>query len=547
MGSIFSAQEPFEEPTKMGEFVGALDCGTTSTRFIVFDKDANIIVQYQSEFPQYYPHPGWHEHHPEELYDVTVKCLEGAAEKLREKGYSVDSIKTIGITNQRETTVAWSKSTGKHLCNAIVWDDGRTASVVQHYEIVLESTGIELPDGTFLKGKEGKKWIAERTGLPISTYFSAIKLHWMIQHHPEVKEALDKDDLSFGTVDSWLIYNMTKTADKPGLHLTDPTNASRSLLLDLHNLQWSETMLQFFGLKRSILPELRSSSEVYGAISEGALKGVSIAGIAGDQQAALIGNKCLTKGEGKNTYGTGAFVLFNTGEDVVVSKRGLIGTVAYQAGPDVKPTYALEGSISVAGSAVKWLRDGLNMIDDVGHFNTLAAQCEDTGGLYFVTALSGLLAPYWDPGAGGLMIGLTSYTTPAHIARATMEAAAFHTLAVVDAMKADANTELKRLKVDGGMTNSDLMMQIQADLGGFDVVRPEMRESTALGAALLAASAIKLFGWNLTDRSTVEHVNSKGKRTFKPTTTVEERNRRHKDWTKAVERSRNWNVFGDDD
>ncbi|KAG8985328.1 Glycerol kinase [Tulasnella sp. JGI-2019a] len=545
MGNSTSVQEPVE--LEEGEFVGALDCGTTSTRFIVFDKDANIVVQYQAEFPQYYPHPGWHEHHPQELCDVTVECLEGTAQKLKEKGYTTSSIRVIGITNQRETTVAWSKSTGKHLCNAIVWDDGRTASVVQHYNNILDATGIELPDGTFLKGAEGKKWISERTGLPISTYFSAIKLHWMIMHHPEVQEALDKDDLAFGTVDSWLIYNMTKTADKPGLHLTDPTNASRSLLLDLHSLEWSDTMLKFFGLKRSILPELKSSAEVYGTISEGAMKGIRIAGIAGDQQAALIGNKCLTKGEGKNTYGTGAFVLFNTGEDIVVSKRGLIGTVAYQAGPHVKPTYALEGSISVAGSAIKWLRDGINIIDDTHHFNVLAAQCEDTGGLYFVTALSGLLAPYWDPGAAGLMIGLTSYTTPAHIARATLEAAAFHTLAVVDAMKADANTELKRLKVDGGMTNSDLMMQIQADLGGFDVVRPEMRESTALGAALLAASAVGLFGWDLTNRETVEHVNSKGKRTFKPTTTVEERNKRMKDWTKAVERSRNWNVYGDDD
>ncbi|KAG9005870.1 Glycerol kinase, partial [Tulasnella sp. 427] len=360
----------------------------------------------------------------------------------------------------------------------------------------------------------------------ISTYFSAIKLRWMQEHHPEVKQAMKDDDLAFGT-------NLTKTADKPGLHITDPTNASRSLLLDLHKLEWNDTLLNFFGFKRSMLPELKSSSEVYGEIAEGIFKGTKIAGIAGDQQAALIGNKCLTKGEGKNTYGTGAFVLFHTGNEVVISKNGLIGTVAYQAGPNAKPAYALEGSIAVAGSAIKWLRDGVGIINDVKHFNTLAESVEDSAGLYFVTAFGGLLAPYWDP-------SLTSYTTPGHIARATMEAACFHTRAVVEAMKNDSRIELKHLKVDGGMTNSDLMMQFQADLGGFEVIRPEMRESTALGAALLAGSAIKLFGWDLNDPKTLEHVNTKGNRVFGPTISEEVREERWRGWKKAIERSKGW-------
>ncbi|KAG8934100.1 Glycerol kinase [Tulasnella sp. 418] len=299
-------------------------------------------------------------------------------------------------------------------------------------------------------------------------------------------------------------------------------------------------MVNFFGLKKNILPQVKSSSEIYGEISEGVLKGVKIAGIVGDQQAALVGNKCLTKGEGKNTYGTGAFVLFHTGDAVVKSNRGLISTVAYQAGPNSKPAYALEGSIAVAGSAISWLRDGIKLIDKVGQVNELAAQCEDTAGLYFVTAFSGLLAPYWDSTAAGMLIGLTSYTTPAHIARATLEAAAFHTRAVVEAMATDAEHGLKNLKVDGGMTNSDLAMQIQADLGGFEVIRPEMRESTALGAALLAGSAIGLFGWDVNDPHTLEKVNTKGSKTFKPSLTEEDMETRWIGWKKAIQRSRGW-------
>ncbi|KDN43979.1 hypothetical protein RSAG8_05711, partial [Rhizoctonia solani AG-8 WAC10335] len=357
----------------------------------------------------------------------------------------------------------------------------------------------------------------------------------MMQHHHEVREAHEQDDLLFGTVDSWLVYNLTGGVNG-GLHIVDVTNASRSLLLDLKTLQWSEPMLKFFGFKNSILPKLVSNSEVYGSIVKGKpLEGVRIAGIVGDQQGALVGNKCLKAGEAKNTYGTGAFLLFCTGDEVVLSKNGLISTVAYQDGPGSKPVYALEGSIAVAGSAIQWLRDGV----------------EDTGGVYFVTAFNGLLAPYWDASAGGILIGLTAYTTPSHIALATLEASAFQTRAILQAMAKDSGVDLQHLKVDGGMTNSDLAMQLQADIGGFEVVRPEMRESTALGSALLAGSAIRLFGWDISKPETLARVNTKGSASFKPRTTKEQRALKWLGWQRAVERSRGWNAeyvdYGDDD
>ncbi|KAH9479526.1 Glycerol kinase [Psilocybe cubensis] len=524
---------------KTGQFIGALDCGTTSVRFIVFDQHAEIIAQHQLEFPQYYPHPGWHEHDPVEIQQHADQCIEGAISELEKAGWSKDSVKAIGITNQRETTVSWSRKTGKPLCRAIVWTDSRTKNTVAHYEAKLQSTGIQVSPGVWKKGAEGIEALRSITGLPLSTYFSGIKLRWMIDNYPEVQKAHEADDLLFGTVESWVAYNLLGGVEK-NIHIGEVTNASRTLLLNMSTLQWEDSLLEFFGFRKSILPKLVSTSEIYGDIAYGPLKGVPIGGLVGDQQAALIGNKCLKQGEAKCTYGTGAFLLFCTGGEIVKSDHGLLSTVAYQAGPDAKPVYALEGSIAVAGSAIKWLRDTMKIINSAGEINTLAAKESDSGGLYFVTAFSGLLAPYWDPGAAGTLIGISQYTNPSHIARATLEANAFQTRAVIESMKLDSGSDLKHLKVDGGMTNGDLAMEILADLGGFEVVRPEMRESTALGAALCAGAAIKAFGWDLSNPETLAQVNTKGTRVFTPAAETEERESKWKFWQKAVERSRGW-------
>ncbi|KAI0782676.1 glycerol kinase [Abortiporus biennis] len=523
---------------KQGEFVGSLDCGTTSTRFIVFDRHADIVAQKQIEFPQYYPEPGWHEHNAEEIMETCDTCISDACNDLESLGWAKDSIKVIGITNQRETTVAWSRKTGKPLCPAIVWDDGRTKNTVAHFEHKLQQEGIEI-EGSFKKGEEGVKALRQLSGLPLSTYFSAIKLKWMMDHKPEVKQAHEEDDLCFGTVESWIVYRLTG-GHQGGLHISEVTNASRTLLLNLRTLKWDQSLLNFFGFKPSILPKLVSSSEVYGNIAYGPLESVKIGGLVGDQQGALVGNKCLKQGEAKCTYGTGAFLLFCTGDEIVESAHGLLSTVAYQDGPSGKPVYALEGSIAVAGSAIKWLRDSMNMVSTANEVNILAAQVPDTGGVYFVTAFSGLLAPYWDTGAAGLLIGLSAYTTPGHIARATLEANAFQTRAIVESMKLDSKTELKHLKVDGGMTNGDMTMKILADLGGFTVVRPEMRESTALGSALLAGSAVRLFGWDISKPETLSEVNTRGVTMFTPTMPETERQKRWTGWQKAVDRSRGW-------
>ncbi|KAK7021902.1 Glycerol kinase [Paramarasmius palmivorus] len=521
---------------KQGEFVGALDCGTTSVRFIIFDKHANITAQSQLEFPQYYPQPGWHEHDAAEIQQHAEKCIENAVKELETAGWAKESVKVIGITNQRETTVAWSRKTGQPLCKAIVWTDSRTKNIVVHYEKKLEEVGIEVAEGQFKKGPEGVEYLREVTGLPLSTYFSAIKLRWMLDHYPEVSAAHDADDLLFGTVESW---NLAGGAEKH-LHVCEVSNASRTLLLNVKTLQWEPSLLKFFGFRESILPKIVSTSEVYGNIAAGLLKDVPVGGLVGDQQSALVGNKCLKQGEAKCTYGTGAFLLFNTGGEIVESRHGLLSTVAYQAGPDAKPVYALEGSISVAGSAIKWLRDSMNLIDSAGEVNTLAAKESDTGGVYFVTAFSGLLAPYWDPGAAGLLIGISQYTNPSHIARATLEANAFQTRAIIESMKLDSGTDLKHLKVDGGMTNGDLAMTVLADIGGFSVIRPEMRESTALGAAILAGSAIKLFGWDLQNPETLAEVNTKGSTEFKPALEEAQRQKKWEGWQRAVERSKGW-------
>ncbi|KAF5392691.1 hypothetical protein D9757_001000 [Collybiopsis confluens] len=550
------------QDAKQGEFVGSLDCGTTSVRFIIFDQYANIIAQDQQEFPQYYPNPGWHDHDPEEIQQTADQCIKNAMKELEKAGWAKQSVKVIGellgsaladgkvlhryasgITNQRETTVAWSRKSGKPLCKAIVWTDSRTKNIVAHYEKKLNETGIEVKPGEWIKGKEGVDALRDITGLPLSTYFSAIKLRWMIDNYPDVSAAHESDDLLFGTVESWVLYNLVG-GTSTNLHVCEVTNASRTLLLNTTTLQFEPSLVSFFGFRSSILPKIVSSSEVYGHVSAdvagGYLAGVPIGGLAGDQQAALVGNKCLNQGEAKCTYGTGAFLLFCTGGEIVKSEHGLLSTIAYQAGPNAKPVYALEGSISVAGSAIKWLRDTMKLIDDAPAVNILAAKESDTGGVYFVTAFSGLLAPYWDSGAGGLIIGVSQYTNPSHIARATLEANAFQTRAIIESMKLDSGTDLQHLKVDGGMTNGDLAMSILADIGGFTVVRPEMRESTALGSALLAGAAIKLFGWDVSDPETLKEVNTKGTTEFKPSLEEKARQKKWEGWQRAVERSKGW-------
>ncbi|KAI0675939.1 glycerol kinase [Trametes maxima] len=523
---------------KQGEFVGSLDCGTTSTRFLVFDKYADIVAQHQLEYPQYYPEPSWHEQDPDELMESCDVCITEASKRLEEAGWAKESIKVIGITNQRESAVAWSRKTGKPLCRLIVWDDSRTKNTVAHFEHKLQTVGIEVAPGEFKKGDAGVQALRQLSGLPISTYFSAIKLRWMIDHHENVRKAHEEDDLMFGTVESWIVYRLTGGA-QTNLHITDVTNASRTLLMNLSTLTWDPILSKFFEIKDSVLPKIVSSSEVYGELAYGPLKGVKIAGLAGDQQAALVGNKCLKQGEAKCTYGTGAFLLFCTGEDIVTSKHGLLSTVAYRDGNN-KPVYALEGSIAVAGSAIKWLRDSMSLVSSASEVNTLAESVPGTGGVYFVTAFSGLLAPYWDPGAAGLLIGLSAYTTPAHIALATLEANAFQTRAILESMKLDSRTDLKHLKVDGGMTNGDKVMKVLADLGGFTVIRPEMRESTALGSALLAGSAVRLHGWDISQPETLAEVNTKGNAEFKPSMAEPEREKRWQGWQRAVERSRGW-------
>jgi len=497
----------------------------------VFNEAAEALATHQIEYDQIYPHPGWHEQRHEDLIGTVYTCLDGVAKAIEQKGFSKSDIKGIGITNQRETATVWSKKTGKPLCNAIAWPDTRNTSTVR--KLASQSD----------KGLDALK---AKTGLPLSTYFSGTKLAWMFDNVPAVKEAHDNDELLFGTVDSWVLWNLTGGLDG-GVHYTDVTNASRTMFMDLKTLDWDKECLEFFGVKRACLPKIVSNAETYGKVTSGAFKGFPICGMIGDQQAALVGNKCVEVGSAKNTYGTGAFMLFNTGNEIVPSTHGLLTTPAYQGGPNAKPVYALEGSIAVAGSSVKWLRDQLSLIDDSAEVGKLASQVKDTGGVYVVPAFSGLFAPYWDDSASGCIIGLTGYTTKQHLCRATLEATCFQTKAILDAMAKDSKKELAVLRVDGGMTNSDLCMQIQSDILGISVERPDMRESTALGSAICAGVALGLFGWDLTKPETLTKVNVAGKSEFKPENDQADRDVRYRGWNRAIERSKGWKTQEDDD
>ncbi|KAF1977352.1 glycerol kinase [Bimuria novae-zelandiae CBS 107.79] len=510
------------DETKLKQFyIGSIDQGTTSTRFIIFDGTGQPVAQHQIEFTQIYPHSGWHEHDPQEILDTVELCIEQAIQAFIHKGHDIKDIKAVGLTNQRETTLVWDTNTGKPLYNAIAWPDTRTKGLVRE-----------------LKEREGAEELKGTTGLPLSTYPSSVKLVWLLNHVEGVRKAYDEGRLSFGTIDTWILYHLNGK-DK-GLHVTDSTNASRTMFMNLHTVQYDDKLLNFFGVDRNKikLPKIVPSScpDSYGSIAEGPLKGVKIAGCLGDQSAALVGQQGFTPGSAKNTYGTGCFLLYNVGDKPVISKHGLLATVAYDFGRERKPVYALEGSVAVAGSGVKFLMSNLGFITHSHKISDLAASVEDNGGCVFVTAFSGLFAPYWIDDAKGTIFGITQHTERGHIARATLEATCFQTKAILDAMELDSGHKLTELSVDGGMSNSNLCMQTQANIIGIPVDRPAMRETTSLGAAIAAGFAVDI--WK--EFSELKEINQKDRMIFEPNITKEQSAKMFKKWGRAVEMCRGW-------
>jgi len=455
----------------MATYIGAIDQGTTSTRFIVFDRTGRIVSVAQKEHAQIYPKPGWVEHDPAE---ITRRTEEVISEAMAAKGLRPSDLAAIGITNQRETTVLWNKKTGEAVYNAIVWQDTRVADAVAEF----------AKDG-------GQDRYRAKTGLPLATYFSGLKIRWILDNVAGARAAAEAGDLLFGNIDSFVIWNLTGGVNG-GVHVTDVTNASRTQLMNLSTLQWDDEILADFAIPKAILPEIRSSAEIYGTATLGPVKGVAVAGDLGDQQAALFGQACFKPGEAKNTYGTGCFMLMNTGEKIVPSKCGLLTTVGYQIGG--KPAvYALEGSIAITGALVQWLRDNLGIVERSSDIEPLARTVNDNGGVYFVPAFSGLYAPYWKDDARGVIAGLTRYVNKGHIARAVLEATAFQVREVLDAMETDSGIALDNLRTDGGMVVNDLLMQFQSDILDKPVVRPVVQETTALGAAYAAGLAVGFF------------------------------------------------------
>ena len=454
----------------MTSYVAAIDQGTTSTRCMIFSHAGEVVSVDQKEHEQIFPQAGWVEHDPEEVWRNTREVAHGA---LAKADLNASDVVAVGITNQRETAVVWDRNTGKPVYNAIVWQDTRTDKICAE----LEALG------------GGQDRYKAKTGLPLATYFSGPKIRWILDNVDGARQRAEAGELLFGNMDSWVLWNMTGGPDG-GVHVTDPTNASRTLLMDLSTLSWDASIAEDMKVPTSMLPEIRSSSEEYGKVREkGALAGVPIAGILGDQQAATFGQACLSVGEAKNTYGTGNFVLLNTGTEQVASQNGLLTTVCYKIG-SADPIYALEGSIAVTGSLVQWLRDNLGIIAAAPEIEGMAAAVDDNGGCYFVPAFSGLFAPYWRSDARGAIVGLTRYVNKGHLARAVLEATAFQTREVIDAMNADSGVPLTALKVDGGMVQNELLMQFQADILGVPVIRPVVAETTALGAAYAAGLAV---------------------------------------------------------
>lgn len=497
----------------MTRYVGAIDQGTTSTRFIVFGRQGETLASAQREHRQIYPRPGWVEHDALEIWSNTREVIEAA---LAQAGIGARDLAAVGITNQRETTVLWDRRTGRPLHNAIVWQDTRVAGEVA----ALASAG-------------GQDRFRAKTGLPLATYFSALKLKWLLDEVPGARALAESGDALFGTIDSWLLWQLTG-GPEGGLHVTDVTNASRTQLMDLAALAWDEQLLASFAVPRACLPRILSSSEVYGETRLPALRGVPVAGDLGDQQAALVGQTCFGRGDAKNTYGTGCFLLMNTGEEPVPSRAGLITTVAYRLG-SAKPCYALEGSIAVAGALVQWLRDRLGLIKASSEVESLAREVEDNGDVYFVPAFSGLFAPHWNASARGIIAGLTGYASRAHLARAVLEATAYQTNDVLGAMARDCGAPLTELRVDGGMVVNELLMQFQSDILDVDVVRPRVTETTALGAAYAAGLATGYW------RSCADlTANWRVDRRWRPAMSAAQRQRLCRSWQKALERSLGW-------
>lgn len=494
----------------MARFIGAIDQGTTSTRFIVVDAAGEIRAVEQREHAQIYPRPGWVEHDAAEILANTRMAIAGA---LAKAGLVPADLAAVGVTNQRETSLLWDRATGAPLANAIVWMDMRTQPAAER--LAAEGAG---------------GWLRERTGLPPAAYFSALKLSWLLDNVPGARARAERGEALFGTMDSWLIWSLTG-----GRHATDATNAARTQLMNLETLDWDEELLALFNIPRACLPKIRASSEVYGACLD-PLAGVPLAGALGDQHAALLGQACVAPGDVKNTYGTGCFLLMNTGGAPRVSKSGLLTTLAYKLG-DAPPAYALEGSVAIAGALVQWLRDNLGIIENSREIEALAKSVPDNGDVYFVPAFSGLYAPRWRGDARGIIAGLTRFSNKGHLARAALEAAAFQTREVVAAMAADSGAALSELKVDGGMAANDLLMQFQADILGAPVVRPRHLETTALGAAYAAGLAVGFFK-NVADIA----AHWRAARRFEPAMGAAERDRLVAGWEKAVEKSLGWAV-----
>lgn len=490
------------------QFIMSLDQGTTSSRAIIFNRHGETISVAQKPFTQYFPTPGWVEHDAKEIWGSQIAVL---TEALAKSGLEAKDIAAIGVTNQRETTVVWDRATGEPVCNAIVWQDRRTAKYCDSLH-------------------DKRDWIRGKTGLIIDAYFSATKVKWILDNVENARKRAERGELCFGTIDTWLIWNLTKGE----VFVTDPSNASRTMLYNIHTLDWDDELLALFDIPRSMLPEVRASSEVYGTVSTRYLEHpVPIAGIAGDQQAALFGQLCTEKGMLKNTYGTGCFLLMNTGDEAVTSKNNLLTTIAWKVGG--KTTYALEGGVFVGGAAVQWLRDGARIIRTSADINTLAATVDDNGGVYFVPALTGLGAPYWDSYARGAFFGITRGTTDGHLARATLEGIAFQVYDIVKAMEADAGAQTRELRVDGGASMSDYLMQTQADIFGFDIVRPKTVETTALGAAYLAGLATGYW-------EDIDSIRKQWKidKTFTPQLPPERVKEMLHYWHKAVNAARHW-------
>ena len=505
----------------MADFVGAIDQGTTSTRFMVFDHAGAEVARHQLEHRQLLPRAGWVEHDPVEIWDRTVDVVQ---EGLRAAGLGAGDLAALGITNQRETAVVWDRRTGRPYANAIVWQDTRTDRI---------ATALD---------RDGRgDVIRERAGLPPATYFSGAKIQWLLENVDGLRADAEAGHAAFGTTDSWLLWHLTGGPDggsDGGVHVTDVTNASRTMLMDLRTLDWDDELLGFFGVPRAMLPQIRSSSEPAGygrTRTDGPFGGeVVLSGDLGDQQAAMVGQVCLSAGEAKNTYGTGNFLLLNTGTEPVRSTNGLITTVCYRFG-DAAPVYALEGSIAVTGSAIQWLRDQLGIISDAAQSETLAREVEDSGGCYFVPAFSGLFAPYWRSDARGAIVGLSRFSTAAHIARATLEAICYQSRDVAEAMERDSGVHLEVLRVDGGVTANSLCMQIQADVLGVEVSRPVVAETTALGAAYAAGLATGFWSGEADLRA-----NWQEGRRWTPRWTDEQRLAGHDGWRRAVERTLDW-------